>query len=314
MKHFLRLATCLALLATTTCGRVSVDITGNPDLDRANKGRKTLRSFKDVADAWRFAVDSIQPDDERAIGQATTIALIARSAGLVEDQPLNDYVNRVGNLVSLQGERTRAPARRFFFFILDEPLPTAYSVPGGHVLVTRGLLEQLTSESELAFVLGHEIAHIDLEHGLGALKLSRGIPAATLEALKQLQKSQSDDPQWADKLWDHPPAFGGTADQLIDVALASMDFMKEGQEREADARGLQYAVKAGYDSEGAKRVLDMLAADPAASEGKAHEPAGKRLERLRNDIDKSSGGNPGVERWNDLAVPRLAAREGVTPQ
>ena len=315
MKPFLWHTLCtVLLLTTTTCGRVSVDVGGNEDMARANKGIKALRGFKEVIDAWRYAVDNIQPDDERAIGQATTIALIARSkGGLVEDQPLNEYVNRVGNLVSLQGERKRAPARRFFFFILDEDAPTAYSVPGGHVIVTRGLLEQLTSEAELAFVLGHEIAHVDLEHGLGALKTSAGAPAAVLEALRQYQKSQSDDIGWTDKLWDRPDAFGGTADQLIDVAFASLDFMKEGQERDADALGLQYAVKAGYDSRGAERVLEMLSTLPAA-ETRTHEPAPKRLERLRKEIDKGSAGNPAIERWNDLAAPRLAALAGVNPE
>lgn len=314
MKTLVRSTMLAAILATsTTCGRVSVDVGGNQDLQRANKGLKALRSFKEVIDAWRYAIDNIQPDDERAIGQATTIALIARSKGLVEDQPLNEYVNRVGNLVSLQGERKRAPARRFFFFVLDEDLPTAYSVPGGHILVTRGLLEQLTSEAELAFVLGHEIAHVDLEHGLGALKTSAGAPAAVLEALRQYQKSQSDDMGWADKLWDRPDAFGGTADQLIDVAFASVDFMKESQEKEADALGLQYAVKAGYDSRGAERVLEMLSSLPS-SEARTHEPAPKRLERLRKDIDKGSSGNPAIERWNELAAPRLAALAGVNPQ
>lgn len=314
-------ASAALLLATTTCGKVSVDLGGNRDVERASSGIKKLSEFKDVADAWKEAVNSIRPQDERAIGQATAIALIARSPGLVDDQALVDYVNQVGNLIALHGVRTkpspknpRAPSRRFYFGILDEPELTAYSLPGGHVFVTRGLLEQLTSESELAFVLGHEIAHVDLEHGLFALKAGRGVPAAALASLKLLQKNDEGD-KWAEKLFDDQPAFDGTVENLTDIALTWASRGQPGQEREADGLGLQYAVKAGYDSKGAERVLEMLADADAKRTAASHDPAAERLERLRKDIAGSTEGSTGVDRWNSVAAPRLAtiAKDGVTP-
>lgn len=309
------------LLATTTCGRVSVDVGGNRQVDRAQSGISKLSEIKDVRDAWKEAVDSIRPQDERAIGQATAVALIARSPGLVEDQALVDYVNQVGNLVALYGVRTkpsvkkpRVPSRRFYFGILDEPELTAYSIPGGHVFVTRGLLEQLTSESELAFVLGHEIAHIDLEHGLLALKTGRGVPAAVLKSL-ELFKKKGDDDKWTEKLFDDASAFDGTVESGMDIALNWASLPHPGQERDADGLGLQYAVKAGYDAKGAERVLEMLADADSKRTAASHDPAAERLERLRKDIAESTEGSTGVDRWNSVAAPRLAtiAKDGVTP-
>jgi beta-barrel assembly-enhancing protease len=308
-----RIAVLLLSLAAAAaaCGRVGVDIGGSPELDRANKGLSKLGEFKDVRDAWREAVDLIRPEDERAIGQATAIALIARTNGLVDDQPLVDYVNQVGNLVALHGVRTkpspkrpRAPSRRFYFGILDTSEATAYSLPGGHVFVTRGLLEQLTSESELAFVLAHEIAHIDLEHGLFALKAGKGVPAAAIEVLDLFRK-KSEEGDWADRLWDDAKAFDGTVEAGADAALSWISVAQPGQERDADALGLQYVVKAGYDSRGAERVLEMLGSSDSPGDSKTHEPAKERLERLRKEIDRESGGVAGVDRWNTDAAPRL---------
>ena len=318
-----RIAPLLALLfVTATCGKVSVDVGGNRQTDRAQKGISKLSDFKDVRDAWKEAVDSIKPADERAIGQATAIALVSRSPGLIDDQPLTDYVNQVGNLVALFGVRTkpsvkkpRVPSRRFYFGVLDEPEVTAYSLPGGHVFVTRGLLEQLTSESELAFVLGHEIAHIDLEHGLFALKSGRGAPAAVLASLELLKKKGDEEDRWTEKVFDDATAFNGTVESVADAALSWMSVAQPGQEREADSLGLQYAVKAGYDSKGAERVLEMLAAVDSKLAGKSHDPAPERLERLRKGIAEANEGSTGVERWNQVAVPRLttSAGDGVTP-
>lgn len=313
-------AGAVLLLATATCGKVSVDLGGNPGVERASAGMKKLSEFKELRDAYYEALGSIRPEDERAIGQATAIALIARSPGLVEDQALVDYVNQVGNLVALHGVRTkpspknpRAPSRRFYFGVLDEPELTAYSLPGGHVFVTRGLLEQMTSESELAFVLGHEIAHIDLEHGLLALKAGRVAPAAAIASLKLLQKDG--DEKWPEKLMQDQPAFDGTVEHFTDLGLGWASFAQPGQERDADTLGLQYAVKAGYDSEGAERVLEMLADADSKQTAKSHDPAPGRLERLRKAIAESTDGSTGVERWNTVAAPRLAppAGDGVTP-
>ncbi len=54
------------------------------------------------------------------------------------------------------------------FIILDSEGVDAFSHSGGYVYLTRGLFSLVADEAELAFVIGHEIAHIDLGHGLPA--------------------------------------------------------------------------------------------------------------------------------------------------
>ena len=78
-----------------------------------------------------------------------------------EEQALNGYVQRVGGKVSLHAHR-RLPYS--FHLVPDRAMINAFSLPGGPVYVGEGLLDLMTSEDELAAVLGHEIEHIDHYH------------------------------------------------------------------------------------------------------------------------------------------------------
>src|SRR5205085_1175167 len=64
----------------------------------------------------------------------------------------------------------RLNSRRFFVGVVNDDSMNAYALPGGYILLTRGLVENLSCESDLAWVLGHEISHVDNEDGLTALK------------------------------------------------------------------------------------------------------------------------------------------------
>ena len=246
----------------------------------------------------RQAIDEISGTDERAVGQAASFDVIAKNGGLVLDKDLVDYVNQVANLVAHQGARKparegkppRVKARRFFVGILDTPVINAYSLPGGYIYLTRGLLQNLTSESELAWVLGHEIAHTDLEHGLTAIK----VQVASGEIAESLtgMKSSFQDPNF----------FGKIAGLLSDFAI-SRGFGRE-DELEADALGFEYATKAGYDPRGAERVLVLLSTMPRR--GLTHARPEDRLATLCPKILAEDGGKLGIGRFESQhAIQRL---------
>ena len=168
------LATALLIVtaqASQGCGVLFAYAKSGGDLEA------TAKATAESAAAAKEAVDRINARDERALGQAASLSVIQQNGGLILEEELNQYVNEVGNLVALQGKRSvlvngnpRVVSRRVFIGVLDSPNPNAFSLPGGYILVSRGLLESLGSESELAWVLGHEIAHADGEDGLNALK------------------------------------------------------------------------------------------------------------------------------------------------
>ena len=78
---------------------------------------------------------------------------------LYENPMLQDYINRVGqSLVPAKSTRLYA------FRILQDPLPRAESLSTGTIYISTGLLGMLDNEAQLAYILSHEIAHVEKEH------------------------------------------------------------------------------------------------------------------------------------------------------
>jgi beta-barrel assembly-enhancing protease len=288
--------------------------------DRINKiGSEMNTGFKDAgkrlddrSSAPARAIDAITPAQERAIGQAASFSIIQQSGGLVLEEGLVRYVNQLANYVASNGERTekgkdgvaRIKARRFFVGILDSESMNAYALPGGYLLVTRGLLENLSCESDLAWVLGHEIAHVDAEHGLKALKGVVGGSTFLKEWTGTTGESSLDNPAFFAKL----------VDKLTDITYKAGLQAKD--ERVADTTGLELSVKAGYDSAAPKRVLELLATNPAKWKPFAsHDAPAARVQLLGPVLDKAPSGKLGLERFEKECIARIdgVKRAAITP-
>jgi predicted Zn-dependent protease len=145
--------------------------------------------------------------------------------GLLDDSELQGYVARVGQQLAARSQRPELP---WAFQVVDDPTPNAFALPGGFIYVTRGLLTLLTSEAELATVLGHEIAHVTARHSVNQIskqqlaQLGLGLGAILVPRVEQLT-----------------PVLGAGLNLL---------FLKYGRddEREADALGFEYLRSGGY--------------------------------------------------------------------
>ena len=85
------------------------------------------------------------------------------SIGLVDDAGLQTYVKNIGAKLAASSER---PALPWTFGVVDDPTPNAFALPGGFIYVTRGMMNLMDSEAELASVLGHEIGHVTARHAV----------------------------------------------------------------------------------------------------------------------------------------------------
>ena len=94
-------------------------------------------------------------DEELALGPEITGRILG-ARPLWDDAAAQRRVNLVGRWVASQTSRPELP---WTFGVIDTPEVNAFAAPGGFILLTRGLYQLLSSDSELAAALGHEISH-----------------------------------------------------------------------------------------------------------------------------------------------------------
>lgn len=111
-------------------------------------------------------VNFYSAEEEAGLGREVAPAIEAELGGVYEDPVLQDYVDgltkKVAKTAPVQEEGVRY---EYYGRVLNSPVVNAFSLPGGPVYVTRGLLLRMHNEAELAGVLGHEVAHIAGRHG-----------------------------------------------------------------------------------------------------------------------------------------------------
>lgn len=194
-----------------------------------------------IAQKARQANQSIAEPEEIRMGSGIAANLLGASPLLADDR-VQQYVNQVGRWVSLHTERPDLPWK---FGVLASTDINAFATPGGTIFITRGLLQKLNNESELAGVLAHETVHVLRKHHLAALQKEARLGIATDllgEALKDNQVLEK-------------AVKAGT-----EVYARGLD---KNDEFEADRMGIVIATRAGYDPFGLPAVLQMLEASNA---------------------------------------------------
>jgi predicted Zn-dependent protease len=233
-----------------------------------------LNKLLDTAKNVVKATSDIAEPEEIAIGRDMAARLLG-AAPLVDNPGLQRYVNLVGRWLASQSERPNLP---WHFAVLEAPEVNAFAVPGGTIFVTKGLVQRVRSEAELAGVLAHEISHVVRKHHLKAVQ--KGAQTALAgEALQQALKDQS--PAAREKLIT-------LGNELYTRGLDKAD------EIEADRVGIVIAARAGYDSYGLPSVLQTLQAMNAQDSAlalmfKTHPSPAERLgaitERMQPVLD-----------------------------
>jgi predicted Zn-dependent protease len=245
----------------------------SPDKEQPPKGVKA-GSEKDVDSVGNRSVGKgvnlYSLEHEIAIGKQAAQE-VERSAKLITDPVITEYVNRVGqNLV--RNSDAKVP---FTIKVIDSDEINAFALPGGFFYVNSGLILAADEEAELAGVMGHEIGHVAARH------YTRSVTKGTIL-------------QWATipLILLGPGGWGGYGlYQGLNLAIP-MGFLKfsRDQEREADYLGLQYMYKAGYDPNAFVSFFEKLQAQERRRPGSIpkifsdHPPTPERVQKAQEEI------------------------------
>lgn len=238
MKNKLSIFIMLPLIFLIGCGLK----VGNIDVGRiASAGKGVLTG------------NSLSKAEESAIGEQMT-AIILGSSQVHKNQKLQKYVNKVGKWVALHADNHKTEKTNWRFIVIDTPDFNAFSMPGGYVVISSGVIDRLSSEAELAAILAHEVVHVEQKHQVQAIEKSK-----TLGNLGDLAFAAADYQQ-AKK--------GVTADALKNRAIAkelfnvTQNLYTKGLSREdeidADQKGIVLMTRAGYDPYAYISVLQLI--------------------------------------------------------
>ena len=195
---------------------------------------------------------------------------IEKPGNLLQDHVVVDYVNRVAHKVLTASGSDRSVNVK----VLMMPAFNAFSIPGGTIYLTAGLLKGLDSEDELASVLGHEIAHVAARHW------------ANHQSKHVLLRTSS----YAIAAFV-PLGLGNVVDIGYDRTQPHLlDAFSRQEEQEADALGLKYVYRAGYDPAAFISFLQKASKieenDPEKSQKdmKDHPQTASRIAKAQQEI------------------------------
>jgi predicted Zn-dependent protease len=231
----------------------------------------------------------ISRDQEIQIGAAAAPEFTQQFGGEVPDQQLQQYVQNIGRKMAAETEAEN-PSLPWEFTLLNTDVINAFALPGGKVFFTRGLAEELTSEAQMAGVLGHEIGHVTARHGAQRIA-SQTVFSAGLEIGAAVVGAGGGRTAAAIGQYGIPAIRAG----------GSLVLLKYGrdEEMEADSLGMRYMNNVGYNPRGQLEVMQVLARVSGSQRGveffSTHPFPETRIERIQNELNstyKDTANNP----------------------
>ncbi|HET8547329.1 MAG TPA: M48 family metallopeptidase [Bryobacteraceae bacterium] len=220
---------------------------------------------------------------------------IERTVKIIDEPVIAEYVNRVGqNLVRNSDVKVPVSIK-----VLDAEEVNAMALPGGFFYVNAGLVMKAESESELAGVMAHEIAHIAARHGTRQATRGQLVNLASIPLIFM--------GGWT--------GYGIRQAASIAVPLGFLSFSR-GFEAEADLLGLQYLYKAGYDPTAFIDFFEKIQSDEKKKPGtmnklfSSHPLTDDRIKTAQKNIQDILEAKPeyvvNTSEFNDVKARLLA--------
>jgi len=219
---------------------------------------------------------NMSTDQEIALGVQAAPEMAAQYGGESTDARATAAVQAVGQKLIASTKAGQTPYRFQFHLLADDQTINAFALPGGQIFITKGILNKLTTEAQLAGVLAHEIGHVVGRHSaeqVAKSNLTQGLAGAATIA--------SYDP-------NNPGS--SIAKGAIAAAIAKVVNLRFGREDEleADRLAVDFTPKAGYDPRAMIQVMEMLQQQGGRSSTpefmSTHPDPGNRISTLQKAI------------------------------
>ena len=244
---FVFVALMLAVLVLCGCEAMKVVGRGLPYAGFIPGGQGSL--VQKTAEASFKAHEKFTPENEYYLGRAVTATVLAKYQPL-DDPKANEYINLLGQTLAMASAKPETFGG-YHFLILDTDEINAIAAPGGFILVSRGLLACCQDEESLAAVLAHEVAHVELDHGVKKAISAARWKTAGMTAALETGKSVGGAPVSAAM-----DAFEGSITDITDKIINSGYARK--QEFQADKAAVEILNRVGYSPAGLKTMLQEM--------------------------------------------------------
>lgn len=253
-------------------------------------GSTMLGACTTNAATGRTQLNLLSRSEEIQIGQEAAPELIIAYGGRVPSDELQNYVTDIGMKLAAQTEGEN-PSLPWSFIFLNSDVINAFALPGGQVFITRGLVERMDNEAQLAGVLGHEIAHVTARHANNRLVRQAGLSLAA--AIGGVVIGSDEDLQLL-------------VNGLVTGAGVYALTFDRGQESESDQLGMRYMAQAGYDPSAQLEVMRILkdaSSGPRQPEWLSTHPLPEtridQIQRLLNEEFQAEASNPANQLYRD---------------
>lgn len=189
------------------------------------------------------------PMQETMLGYKISAKMLSNYKTLPPDSLSSKYVAKVGKTV-VQGSDSPYTFNSYIFIVLDAPKEiNAFAAPGGFVFITTGMLNFLKNEDELAAIIGHEVGHVEKQHGIQSAGREN-----VMKLLSLLSAAGKDH-------FNNDPQTKAIIDVLYaKIEMAIVEKMRNGysieMEEEADKRSIEIANNLGYNTMALSHILE----------------------------------------------------------
>ena len=214
---------------------------------------------------------SMSTEKEIAIGLQSAPQMINQYGGMHPDQNQQRYIDAIGAKLVTNSLAKDTPYQYEFHLLADNETINAFALPGGQIFITQALFSKLTSEDQLAGILGHEIGHVLGRHSAERI--------AETEFWQTISQGAS---------------VGADAGELV-AGIGQNVLLGNGRddELESDELGVKFMMDAGYNPYEMIEVMKILKAAAGPNRlpefKSTHPDPDNRIEKIKEAIEKYGG-------------------------